>query len=158
MNPADLEYKILEAIARMKHISYWEVMGDFNRSDMQLLGVACCKGGADVKVSELCSTTGMQPAAVSRSLKSLEKSGLIERNIDPDNRRSVIVSVTPEGQKTADDLIGRAHDYWSKVLSRMSEDELSDLLRVWNLVMDNMETVLAEKKAGMCSGETAAKQ
>lgn len=147
MKPVDLEYRILEAISRMKHINLWESFGDFSRSEIQILGVISCRGGENVKIQELCSATGMQPASVSRSLKGLEKNGLIIRSADPDNRRNVIVSATPEGKKIAGDTIEKVHDYWKDVLSRMSETDLTEMLRLWNAVMDNMEQVLSERKA-----------
>lgn len=147
MQPADLEYRVLEAFSRMKHINFWETIGNYNRSEMQILGVVHCNGGANVKISELCSATGMQPASVSRSLKSLEKNGLIIRSIDPDNRRNVVVTATSEGKKVADALIAKAHDFWGNVLLRMSDKDLEEMLRLWNMILDNMEAVLEEKKA-----------
>lgn len=159
MKPADLEYRILEAFSRMKHIKQWENLGEYNRSEMHLLGVVCCREGNQVKVNEILSATGMQPASVSRSLKNLEKRGLIVRSADPGNRRNVVVTATAEGRKAAEANIARVHDYWSDVLLRMPEQDLEEMLRIWNAIMDNMEKVLEERKAGLSGRnpkETAA--
>ncbi len=146
MEKGDLEYRILESFSRMKRINFWELTGTCCRSEMHLLGAACMKKDGKIKVSELLGTTGMQAAAVSRTLRHLEEKGLIVRSFDPENRRSVMVEVTPEGREKADAMLAKVHAYWGEVLRRMPEQDLQDMLRIWDLIMNNMEEVLAEQR------------
>lgn len=49
--------------------------------------------------SQLADATGNSPGRISAILSALEKKGWATRAIDPDNRRHVIVRITPEGKR-----------------------------------------------------------
>jgi DNA-binding MarR family transcriptional regulator len=67
-------------------------------------------------------------------LDTLERNGLIERLADPDDRRRVLVEVTPEAQELLDRLLADVSQAVSVALDRFSEQELetfrSMLIRV----------------------------
>jgi DNA-binding MarR family transcriptional regulator len=56
--------------------------------------------GRDMVPSELSDGLAVTRANVSNLLNALEKEGCVRRDFDPDNRRSILVSLTPEGHKT----------------------------------------------------------
>ncbi|MEJ5921440.1 MarR family winged helix-turn-helix transcriptional regulator [Bifidobacterium thermophilum] len=49
--------------------------------------------------SQLADATGNSPGRISAILSALEKKGWATRTIDPENRRHVIVRITPEGER-----------------------------------------------------------
>ena len=49
--------------------------------------------------SQLADATGNSPGRISAILSALEKKGWATRTIDPENRRHVIVRITPEGKR-----------------------------------------------------------
>ncbi len=97
-------------------------------------------GSADLtSVREYLAVT---KAAVSQMLASLEKRGLLVREIDPANRRNLIVTLTPDG-------IVRLRQKEAQVERRLQEllDELGpkDALQFITLI-NKMNTVLSKKK------------
>ena len=81
-------------------------------------------------------------ASVSQILSSLEKRGLLVRQIDPANRRNLIVTLTPAG-------IGHLRQKEAQVEQRLQEllDELGkkDALQFITLI-NKMNTILSAKR------------
>ena len=97
-------------------------------------------GSADLTaVREYLAVT---KAAVSQMLASLEKRGLLVREIDPANRRSLIVTLTPDG-------IGRLRQKEAQVERRLRVllDELGKTdAQQFIALVNKMNTILSTKK------------
>lgn len=52
-----------------------------------------------IRMGELASTLGVVPRSATGLVEALELSGLVERTVDPANRRSVLVTLTELGQE-----------------------------------------------------------
>ena len=50
------------------------------------------------RMGELASRMGIVPRSATSLVDALEQAGLVERAIDPDNRRSILVRLTSEGE------------------------------------------------------------
>jgi len=61
-------------------------------------------------------------------LDTLERNGYIERLADPDDRRRVLVDVTPEAQAVLNQLLPEVVQTTTAVLKEFPAKELSDLL------------------------------
>lgn len=73
----------------------------------------------------------LSSGAVTNRIDMVEKLGLVERRPDPDDRRSVIIRLTPAGKRLADDAIDRHFTDLAKamnVLNSGERDQLSALL------------------------------
>lgn len=55
--------------------------------------------------SVLSRTLMLSPAGTTGRLDRLESAGLVERRLDPDNRRSILVRLTEEGREVADRVV-----------------------------------------------------
>ncbi|MFH0754521.1 MAG: MarR family transcriptional regulator [Candidatus Omnitrophota bacterium] len=60
----------------------------------------------------------------------LEKAGLVTRVIAPSDRRMVMVEMTPQGTKLAEQLRGRIVTRWTEILSRLSRDDAQKYLEL----------------------------
>jgi DNA-binding MarR family transcriptional regulator len=58
----------------------------------------------------------------------MEERGLVERVRVPDDRRVVIVRVSPEGIRVRDEIEALKHDRMRSILERLSPDQLTRLL------------------------------
>lgn len=58
--------------------------------------------GAQLTPSHIAEVAMVKPSGLSHRLTRLEKAGLISRRLDPDDRRSIFVSLTPKGRDVAD--------------------------------------------------------
>jgi DNA-binding MarR family transcriptional regulator len=52
-----------------------------------------------MKISEISQFLQVTPPTITQIINVLEKDGLVERTIDPEDRRAVKIKLTPEGLK-----------------------------------------------------------
>ena len=74
-----------------------------------------------------------------RSVSRLERNGWVTRDFDPDDRRSVLITLTPAGEKRAFDVFGAKTDAEHALLSALSpaaQRRLNDDLRTLLLALE----------------------
>lgn len=106
---------------------------DLDYSEYKLLGLLMREGevyrsspGKLAKIMELSS------GAMTNRLDRLEKAGLLRRLPDPDDRRGILVELTPEGKQVYEDAIGvqgRKESLVASALSVPEKKQLNGLLR-----------------------------
>lgn len=75
----------------------------------------------------LASSTMLSQAAMTNRLGRLEARGLIERQTDPDNRRSVLVSLTADGLELVDRIVEGHLDNERRLLAPLTAAEQGQL-------------------------------
>jgi DNA-binding MarR family transcriptional regulator len=81
--------------------------------------------------------------AMTRRIDTLERSGWVQRIADPDDRRSMLVELTPEGLSLVDELAKGHVENERRLLHALSEGEQRDLaalLRKLLLAFENTGT------------------
>lgn len=81
---------------------------------------------------DLIATTMVSSGTMTNRLDQLEKAGLIERSHNPDDRRSVIIALTPKGSALVDDAVTSHVANQHRLLENLSTEEraaLDGLLR-----------------------------
>lgn len=117
-------------------------------------GVACDRTGfvllakvmdEPARISRLAERIGLDVSTTSRKVAELEAAGLVERTLDPADRRAAVISPTA----LADDLVARMREARDRAFGQMlagwdaaDRDRLADLL----------ERLVAEMQAGAHSG------
>jgi DNA-binding MarR family transcriptional regulator len=79
--------------------------------------------------SELAARERVQRPTATRLVARLEELGLVQRAADPLDRRSSLLSVTPEGRALLDELRGRKTAYLAHRLERLDPEERAALDR-----------------------------
>jgi DNA-binding MarR family transcriptional regulator len=69
-------------------------------------------------------------AAVRQMLGSLEKRGYIRREIDRDNRRKIIITLTEQGAAAVDDAEKKMDVLMSRIITRFGEKDSRNLTRL----------------------------
>jgi len=90
--------------------------------------------------SELATIERVQRPTATRIIARLEENGLIDRAADPADRRSSLVSVTPDGRALLRRLRANKDAFLARRLERLEPDELVVLDRAAEI----LERVLAE--------------
>lgn len=93
--------------------------------------LALAASGAAPSQRELSEFLSLDPSQIVSLVDALEKDGLVERSVDPRDRRSRIVSATAEGQKVharALELTRRSDDVVLADLTAAERAELNRLL------------------------------
>jgi len=81
--------------------------------------------------SELSTELNSSAARVSAMLGSLEKKGLIKRDIDKSNRRNILVTITDDGHKIAKTEITEIEQALAHVFIKMGETDTADYLKLF---------------------------
>lgn len=91
--------------------------------------------------TEIASAALVSPSGLTHRLTQLEKMGHIIRQNDPNDRRSSLVRLTPQGRKVADQAIERISQHATQMVSSFSVDEVEAL----NAVLDKVLLVISER-------------
>jgi DNA-binding MarR family transcriptional regulator len=107
-------------------------------------GAAACRRGGDIGFTEwrsmvvlalepaaakrICEVTGLDKAAISRSLKALEQRGLIAPTLATSARRSRAWLLTDEGRGVYERLLPAAREHERVLLADLTPEEAQTLL------------------------------
>jgi DNA-binding MarR family transcriptional regulator len=99
-----------------------------NRTDMRCLDVIQREG--PVPAGRLADETGLTTGAITTVLDRLERGGFARRVRDPNDRRRVLVEVTPEAFAGAADYYGEHMALSERLYRRYTEEQL-ELFLEW---------------------------
>ncbi|MEH7110206.1 MULTISPECIES: MarR family winged helix-turn-helix transcriptional regulator [Bacillaceae] len=127
--------KLLKAFMHFRKTGWHEKkINGFNPSEFKVLATIYQEANeknTEVKVSEISQILKVTPPTVTQMINGLEKSGLVERKVDPDDRRAVKIKLTAEGleavikaRKTFVENFKGLIDY----LGEEDSDQLAELL------------------------------
>lgn len=80
--------------------------------------------------SEISSTMGISSARIAAALNSLERKGLVTRQIDKSDRRRIIVDLTPEGRAFSETHHQKMLEDFTKLFSQMGEQDACEYVRL----------------------------
>jgi DNA-binding MarR family transcriptional regulator len=86
--------------------------------------------------ADLGRSTSLDRSDVVAVLGELERFGLVERTVNPDNRRRNIVSITPAGGKQLQALDRVVDEIQERVLAPLSQDERRELTKLLRKLAD----------------------
>lgn len=99
----------------------------------------------EMKVSEISKRLQVTSPTITQLIKSLESDGLVERSVDPSDRRAVGIKLTKKGEsvtrKAADAFAARLNGL-IEYLGEEESDKLSELLNKVSLYFNQREAGL----------------
>jgi DNA-binding MarR family transcriptional regulator len=93
-----------------------------NRTDLRCLGLLFARG--PLSAGQLASASGLSPGAATTALDRLERAGYALRTRGAQDRRSVLVELTPLARARIEDLYGPVGTEGRQFLERYSDEEL----------------------------------
>jgi DNA-binding MarR family transcriptional regulator len=117
--------------------------------DWHVLSPLRLHGGRRHSPGELARDLELSSGAMTSRLDRLEELGLIRRLRDPDDRRSVVVELTPEGKDAWDaaaEIQGRKEAFFASALTPEEQRQLNGLLRKLMLAFEARESDRAHAK------------
>lgn len=88
---------------------------------------------------DLCAHRRVAPATLSRSIEAMVKRGWVERVPHPDDRRQLMLNLTPAGKYEVEALDDGAQTYLAQALKKLSSEQrdaaarsLGDLMEALN--------------------------
>lgn len=94
-----------------------------------------------LRVGELQASLMVNSPTLTSRLDRLVGKGLVDRQVDPLNRRSVIVSLTPEGRALVDDLVPRHVANEARLLAFMPVRERAQLAKLLRSLLVGLSDV-----------------
>lgn len=105
----------------------------------------------------LADRMSLSPAAISKTLASLEKRGLIIRQPSPTNRRVALVCITDLGKEALDSVFPRQLEILSGLFSGVGEARMGIVEALYHL-LDAVEHRTKRKAAGVGSFTSAGQE
>ena len=84
----------------------------------------------DITPSEISKIANTSTARITAELNSLEKKGFIAREIDSNNRRRVLVRLTPDGEKVTREHHQHVLEETEELLSKLGERDAKVYIRI----------------------------
>jgi DNA-binding MarR family transcriptional regulator len=120
-----------------------QVLADDNLNFLEGLVLAALffQAPAPVKPSQLADTFATSRGNISHCISSLEAKGLLQRKIDPEDARAMLLSLKPPGKRCAVRVIGA----FDKLQNQFENEIGKTALRVLLKDLHRLETLLTEK-------------
>ncbi len=98
----------------------------------------------EMTLGKLSELTGFSNTLITFTVDSLESKGLVTRSRGKD-RRTILVTVTDKGKEKYNTMKDSFNKNFSKLFSRLSEEELERLMKDFDDIIEIMEKVVSHK-------------
>jgi DNA-binding MarR family transcriptional regulator len=142
------EWRLLGAANDIADQAVADYLG-INRTDARCLEIIERLGG--VTAGRLARESGLSTGAVTTVLDRLERSGLACRTSDPEDRRRVVVEMTPAARRANEELYRPFVAAAAEQMLAYSEEELA-LLRAYHRASRALTEAHAERVRGLPRG------
>ncbi|XJZ28975.1 MarR family winged helix-turn-helix transcriptional regulator [Bacillota bacterium Lsc_1132] len=138
-----LNNEILESFLEINKAIYRLVKKEADRMGItvvQLKALYKISNNPDIGLGELAEKLRLTNSTVSGVIDRLVHSGLVERVIPPENRRSVSIHLTQKGKAILEDLMVSDSILNQKIMGLMGlpDEEIQHLLRLHKLVLEKL--------------------
>lgn len=126
-----------------------ENKGDINMTELVLMkGISDNSADSEnnIGLPDIREYLSISKAAVSQMLGSLEKKGYINRDIDKNNRRNLIVTLTQKGRELLSHKEKQFDDKLEKIMAGLGEDDVKQLISIINRLIEVINKINDESK------------
>ncbi len=112
------------------------------QGEMSVMGVVSfhyMETGEGLRTSEIAQALGISPPSVTRFINGLEAAGWVQREMDPEDRRSVLVSLTPEGERKHQCFQTKMLDVFGGLALHLGNEDARHLVRIMERAFDYLE-------------------
>lgn len=142
----ELQNELVQAMFRLKKMMNYGLGRDTNNINITMseyiLMREVAENTKDVynpsALTEVREYLSVSKAAVSQMLNSLEKRGYILREIDPNNRRNIIVILTEEGKNAYGKKNQEFYNRFEMVIQGIGEKDVSQFIAMISKMSDAM--------------------
>ena len=129
MDYSILAAELLDNMQALRRAKPHRNMGDAMQGEAFVLHYLDNHSG-EAMPSEIGSDMNVSSARIAQTLNSIEKKGWITRQIDTDDRRRILVRLTPEGKNETEKLRQTAIGLATKILRLLDEEDAMEYVRL----------------------------
>jgi MarR family transcriptional regulator, organic hydroperoxide resistance regulator len=104
----------------------------FNLSPSQVIALQELEDKT-LTIGELADRLFLEQSTVSRLIDTLVKGGFVNRVLNEENRRAVLVSLTEKGRRSLQNVREQSIQYFQSILDDVAEDDQYQILRGFKL-------------------------
>lgn len=139
-------YTIVQVLSEVESCgaAFGRAIGLTRSQFVVLMGVAYQQADSGVRINMLARYVQLASTHVTTEVGVLSRKGLVLKMVDPGDRRSVLVRLSPQGETTVTSIapfVRRVNDLLFKDISR---DQLKALREIFTVLSLNSEFALAE--------------
>ncbi len=97
-------------------------------------------GTKTLRNGDLAISLGVDPSTLTRTLEPLVKHGLLKRDLNPTNRREVLISLTDAGLDTLQFIQSQLHNMFNHILSQIPSDRRQEVENSLGLLLSIMKS------------------
>ncbi len=86
----------------------------------------------NIDIADIKEYLSISKGAVSQKLSSLEKKGYIQRTINENNRRNLIITLTPKGKTLMKNHYSKFSNKLEKIVNRLGQDNVREIIQLVN--------------------------
>lgn len=145
---SDFQFELAENFHGMKQIMHRlaEKTGIPHSEFCLMCVISDCGSEKGISVSQIAAELEVTPPAVSRTLKSLDERGLIERRVNALNRRSTMVKLTDRGRKFLEAANNRLIGMISCINEKMGAERVTDFNTMFGEILGIMSEYINNSK------------
>lgn len=150
MEAYEVQEEFLKIANRFGKMKYEAMFRCISRREYEMLSVIgrfmeTNTGKKGIYVSKLANLLRVSSPAVSRMVGALEEKGYIGRDVDKEDRRNTYVYLTKSGEETKEAVERSMRELMKAVIARMGEQNMQELIRLWNQLADIMEEEMKKR-------------
>lgn len=89
-------------------------------------------------IGELAERLLLERSSVSRLIDNLEKNGFVNRALNEENRREVLVSLTDKGQRSLQKVQEKSLQYYHSILEDVTNEDQHTILKGFKLFTNSL--------------------
>jgi DNA-binding MarR family transcriptional regulator len=125
-------------LGRIFSARHGEMCSESGLNAAQMLAMRVLAELGPTKAGDLAALLGVKAPAASALIDALEKRGYLEREIDADDRRVHLISLTDTGSRELFTAEIERREHMKRYLSVLEEDDVRTLLRVHRTLIEAM--------------------
>jgi DNA-binding MarR family transcriptional regulator len=95
----------------------------------QLRALVVLSDREPLKLAALAATLAVNPSTAMRMVERLETAGTVDRQVNPDNRREVVLRLTPAGRRLVGQVMEHRHGEIAALVARMPAEQRTGLIQ-----------------------------
>lgn len=125
-------------LGRLFSARHGEMCGECGLSPAQIMTLRLIGEAGPIRISDLAAHAGVKAPAASAMVDALDKRGFIRREIDAEDRRVTLVSLTAAGAAELVAAERERREHMARYLSVLSAEDITAMIRINRKLIDAM--------------------